>query len=108
MKRVARFVTRGTGTPEGTRGQIGTTGDTDLGIMVMFKGHGNRFKPNRVYEISECMGELIIREVGECNSQINWGRDVGTIVDELGIALAVTKDELIKIAEAGKLRELGF
>lgn len=45
------------------------------------------FKPDTIYEISEIMGEFLVREVGPSNiqepqdgNQPNWGQDVNSIV----------------------------
>ena len=37
-------------------------------------------KPNMIYEISEHLGELTIKEIGECNDPKIWNRNIGDII----------------------------
>lgn len=87
MKSIARFVTR-----------KNDNGVTDLAIMLLFKNQ-NVLKPDTVYQIDEVMGEMTIREVGAKNNQINWNKDIATIVDQEGVYLIVTADEFSKMLQ---------
>ena len=53
IKPIFRFVTR-----------LSEDGD-GLAIGVVMLPGRERFKPNTVYELSDCMGEIQMREVGE-------------------------------------------
>jgi len=92
MKALARFITR---PKEGHQ--------PDLGLMAFFRSN-NLLKANRVYEIQEILGELVIRDVGECRlgmsiseshptAQVCWGNDVGYILDVGDKYIFLTREE---------------
>jgi hypothetical protein len=87
--RVARIITRGD-----------ANGHVDLLLGAAFKDQ-QVFKPNRVYELVEVFGEIIIRDIGTCiiendaswSAVANWGQGVNRLLDEQGTALYLTQEE---------------
>lgn len=68
------------------------------------KGHG--LKPGHVYEISEILDTLVVKDVGESHIPESfsdlpegisgsgcWKNDIGYLVDAVGKTLILTKDE---------------
>ena len=93
MKAIARIITR----PD-------ENNQTELIIGTCFKKQ-KALKPNRVYEIIQILGELIICEVGESvigktlkdgHSNVCWGTDVNTIL-ETGIQNWLTIEEKLSL-----------
>lgn len=84
MKTIARIVTRLQGKGDG------------LFLGALMDENQKIFKPNTVYELVECYGEIVIREVGQaggageqnCVSNMmsegktlfHWGQDIGYLL----------------------------
>lgn len=109
MTPIARFVLR-------------DGGDENDGLILgaLMKAGRKIFAPGHVYEIQECMGEFIIRDVGvswikrtrksgrfyrldgtvrEVDNDCCWGSDAGTILTLAGKCLVLTHfefDQLVK------------
>lgn len=99
MKTVARMITRpvddGSDAP-------------NLGLVAFFHGQ-SALKANRVYEIREVLGELVVVDIGE-NVLVGkteaerkgmpcWGQDVSTILNQGGRNLYLTKAEYASICK---------
>lgn len=98
MNKLFRFVTRPTG----------DDGKSDLVIGACFQSQ-SFIKPNTVYEATEIMGVITVKEVGESwmtmyvNSEGRspaagpytcWGNDVGTVMAGAGKTLMLSREEL--------------
>lgn len=96
MKVLGRFVFRGMDSNDG------------LIIGSSFKGH-DFFLPNTVYEITDWMGQIVLRPVGESivartgetyhdsPVQRTWGSSFDQLVLELGPELLLTREEYAEI-----------
>ena len=106
MNTVARFITR----PSAT----GST-KPDIGVIAFFRNN-TTITANKVYEIREVLGELVIVEIGDAvlagetpkdrYYHASWGQDVSTILD-YGKSVFLTKDEherdrMLREAEHGE------
>jgi hypothetical protein len=96
MKTVARILTRLQGEGDG------------LFVGALFKGGTEFFKPNTIYEIRECLGELRIVEVGQAagagpnncasgynrdnGTQFSWAEDIGNVLAKGG-RIFLTREE---------------
>jgi len=86
VNNVARFVTR-----PSQPGNNECKPDIFVGVCVK---NQSSLKPNTVYEIKECFGELIIKEVGEsCIDEDVWSWSIGVIMKSYGNKMVLTKDE---------------
>ena len=90
MKQVARFVCRPT-----------NEGKADVGIFLCFK-QNEELQPNRVYEIQEILGELVIKDIGPsiltdpCANGPNgagWARAYGEQLSVFGATSLLTQEE---------------
>jgi len=96
MKTVARILTRLQGEGDG------------LFVGALFKGGTEFFKPNTIYEIRECLGELRIVEVGQASgagpdncastrlhdngTQFSWASEIGHVIAQ-GPTIFLTHEE---------------
>ncbi len=92
MKKLLRFIIR----PAPESGEPNTDG---LLVGACFKGHN--LKPGHVYEVSEIMDTLVVKDVGESHIPVRspggscWGNEIGHLVDCWGKFLILTKDEYL-------------
>ena len=83
MVTIARFATR----------HIDNKPDeVDLFLGVMFKEKSKYLQPDSVYEIQECLGELVIKRIGNSAIPTEWNKDISTILD-YGIGGIITTIE---------------
>jgi len=114
MVRVARFVLRDSGDPAGSN-------EDGLLIGSLFRNEGPKwFKPGYVYEIQECLGELVIHEVGpswikpscksgrtatyggetfEVQNQCCWSNEIGSVLSVAGKSLVLSEDEYLSLCQ---------
>ena len=93
-KRQARLVTR-------------MTEDGDGAIIgVAFKGQ-SFFKKGRVYEITEMLGEMIIKDIGPQKPNINWGHTLEDVRVFNGKYLYLTAKEYEEILDKERQKQLG-
>jgi hypothetical protein len=92
LKTIARLSTRPV-----TDDSFKDTGKVDLIIGTAFKGE-NILKPNRIYEIQEVLGELVIVDIGSSGMTGTgvqlWGKDIGTLVECHQTELYCTQEEI--------------
>lgn len=93
MQTIARFITRAR-----------KDGSVDLILGNALKSN-TVLKPDRVYELREIMGEILVFDIGECIVQdpsnqngepparLSWALNIGDLVDEGGKTLWLTKRE---------------
>lgn len=101
---IMRFVVRGNSPSDGLVIGLRLTGSEDL------------LKPNHAYDLVECDGEIVLKDLGEsCVAPSNaraedqtveyltWSRDVNSLLRERGNWIFLTKDEareeLARLAE---------
>ena len=100
MKTIARIVTRLQGENDG------------LFLGALMDKNQTVFKPNTIYEVVECYGQILIREVGQaggagennCASNMmaegktlfHWAQDIGDIIRMHGAYLFLTLKEIIE------------
>lgn len=80
-------------------------------VGVTLKDH-NFFKPNTVYEIRECLGEMLIVEIGQgaiaeenetvADSPVrhHWATDIGYLIGVVGSAMFLSRRELTEHIKA--------
>lgn len=91
MNFIGRLVTRG-----------GNKGKVDL-ILGMLDKKQKFFKPNHIYQLEECLGEIIIKDMGPSAIQdkqgllnVGWHSDISTVVSRGGRDIILTADEVRK------------
>lgn len=78
--------------------------EVDLFIGVAIKGQ-KELKPNRVYELREVLGEIMLVDLGpsaigldQSDSVLatNWSHGIGNVLGSAGNSVVLTKDEALK------------
>ncbi len=90
METIARMVVRDEG-----------DGTARLGLTVLFKSQ-TFFKPGKVYEFVEILGEILIKEVGDSwikrsveGRHVCWGNSIDGILNGAGNTISLTEEEYL-------------